>query len=473
MIDIELIRNKPGWVREQLRKLNDEASIKHVDAVLELDVERRELITRVQTFKEARNVFSKGAGRLRGDKNLNDADKIAAAVAVATAVEGGEVEKAKHLLENPTEAAATSETDMQVAFDNLFAMLKNFNTQIDELDEKIRDVEARLETHMLWIPNMPHESTPVGMSDEENKPHPEQGTRHAFPFTPKAHWDLGVDLEILDLERGVKIAGSRFYIIRKNGARLYRALINFLLDQHTSRGYEEVYLPFMVKEAALYGSAQFPKFTDVVYKDADAELFMVPTAEVPLTNMYADEILAEAGLPLKYAAHTPCFRKEKMSAGKDVRGIKRVHQFEKVELYKFAHPDNSYDEMEEMMQTVENAVRLLEIPFRRLEIVTGDLGFAATKKFDLEMYAPGCEEWLEVSSVSNTEDFQARRANIRYRPTDGGKPRYVHTLNGSGLGMIRTLIAVMENYQQADGSIRIPSVLIPYMGGVEVIEPKK
>lgn len=471
MIDIELIRNKPDWVREQLRKLNDEEALNRIDAVLELDKERRELITRVQAFKEARNTFSKGAGRLRGDKNLTESQKIAVAAAVATAVEKGDVETAKNVLENPTVAPTIGETDVQQAFDRLFSTLKNFNTQIDGLDERIHIVEAELETHMLWIPNMPHESTPVGMSDEENKPHPEQGEKRHFNFTPKPHWDLGAELEILDLERGVKIAGSRFYIIKKNGARLYRALINFLLDQHTRHGYEEVYLPFMVKEEALYGAAQFPKFADVVYKDTDAELFMVPTAEVPLTNMYTGEILNEADLPLKYVAHTPCFRRERMSAGKDVRGIKRVHQFEKVELYKFARQENSYDEMEEMMQTVESAVRLLNIPFRRLEIVTGDLGFAATKKFDLEMYAPGCEEWLEVSSVSNTEDFQARRANIRYRPTDGGKPRFVHTLNGSGLGMTRTLIAVMENYQQADGSIRVPDVLIPYMGGIEVIEP--
>lgn len=473
MIDIELIRTQPEWVHEQLRKLNDEEAHKHVDAVVTLDAERRQLITRAQQFKEARNNFSKGAGKLRGDKTLNDAAKIAAAVAVAEAVAHGDVDRAKAYLEAPASVPPAAETDIQEAFDTLFSTLKAFNTQIDELDERLREVEAQLETHMLWIPNMPHKSTPVGASEAENIPHPAQGERQPLAFTAKPHWDLGPELDILDFERGAKIAGSRFYIIKKNGARLYRAMINFLLDHHTQRGYEEVYLPFMVKESALYGSAQFPKFTDVVYKDTDAELFMVPTAEVPLTNMYANELLEEAALPLKYAAHTPCFRREKMSAGRDVRGIKRVHQFEKVELYKFAAPETSYDDMEEMVQTVESALRLLQIPFRRLEIVTGDLGFAATKKFDLEVYAPGCDEWLEVSSVSNTEEFQARRANIRYRPADGSKPRYVHTLNGSGLGMTRTLIAVMENYQQADGSICVPEVLIPYMGGIEVIEPKK
>lgn len=473
MIDLELIRTKPEWVHEQLRKLNDDDAHKHVDAVVALDAERRQLITRGQQFKEARNVFSKGAGKLRGDKNLGDAVKIAAAAAVSAAVAGGDVDKARAYLDAPHTAPAARETDVQQAFDTLFGTLKAFNTQIDEIDERLREVEAQLETHLLWIPNMPHETTPVGASEAENIPHPPEGEFRQFDFSPKAHWDLGPELDIIDFERGVKIAGSRFYIIKKNGAKLYRAMINFLLDHHAGRGYEEVYLPFMVKEEALYGSAQFPKFTDVVYKDTDAELYMVPTAEVPLTNMYAGEILDENALPLKYAAHTPCFRREKMSAGRDVRGIKRVHQFEKVELYKFTAPETSYDEMEEMVQTVESALRQLKIPFRRLEIVTGDLGFAAAKKFDLEVYAPGCDEWLEVSSVSNTEDFQARRANIRYRPADGSKPRYVHTLNGSGLGMTRTLIAVMETYQQTDGSIKVPDVLIPYMGGVEVIEPQK
>jgi seryl-tRNA synthetase len=240
------------------------------------------------------------------------------------------------------------------------------------------------------------------------------------------------------------------------------------VEQH---GFTEIYPPFMVHVDAMFGSAQFPKFRENVYFDTEADLYMLPTAEVALTNMHADEILEEEQLPLYYVSHTPCFRREKMSAGRDVRGIKRVHQFEKVEMYKFTTPERSYDELESMVQAAENVCRMLGIPFRRNEMCTGDLGFSASKKFDLEMWAPGCQEWLEVSSVSNTEAFQARRANIRYRPADGGRPRHVHTLNGSGLGMVRTLIAVMENYQQADGSIVIPDVLRPYVGGLDIIEP--
>ncbi|MBN2305925.1 MAG: serine--tRNA ligase, partial [Anaerolineae bacterium] len=329
-----------------------------------------------------------------------------------------------------------------------------------------------LDEHMLWIPNMPHASTPVGRSEEENIIHPPQGEQRTFDFEPLPHWELGPALDMIDFERGVKISGTRFYLLKGMGARLYRAMIAWLLDVHTEQhGYTEIYPPFMVRAEAMYGSAQFPKFAENVYADLDAELYMLPTAEVALTNMHADEIMEEADLPLHYVSHTPCFRREKMGAGRDVRGIKRVHQFEKVELYKFTTPETSYDELETLTQAAENVCRMLGIPFRRIEMVTGDLGFAAAKKFDLEMWAPGCQEWLEVSSCSNTEDFQARRANIRYRPADGGRPRFVHTLNGSGLGMTRALIAVMENYQQQDGSIIVPDVLRPYMGGLEVIEP--
>jgi len=251
-------------------------------------------------------------------------------------------------------------------------------------------------------------------------------------------------------------------------------MISWLLDLHTTEhGYTEIYPPFLVREEAMFGSAQFPKFRDVVYFDAESELYMLPTAEVALTNMLRDEILDEAQLPLYFVAHTPCFRREKMSAGRDVRGIKRVHQFEKVELYKFTTPETSYAELESLTEAAERACGLLGIPYRRVEMVTGDLGFAASKKYDVELWAPGCGEWLEVSSCSNTEDFQARRANVRYRPADGGRPRFVHTLNGSGLGMTRTLIAVLENYQQADGSVVVPEVLRPYMGGLEAIEPPR
>jgi seryl-tRNA synthetase len=295
----------------------------------------------------------------------------------------------------------------------------------------------------------------------------------AFDFEPLAHWDLGPALDIIDFERGVKMAGTRFYIFKAMGARLYRALIYWLLDVHTQHGYTEIYPPFMLREEMMYGSAHLPKFRDTMYFDTESGFHFLPTAEAAITNMHRDEIFEEAQLPLHYVAHTPCFRREKMSAGRDVRGIKRVHQFEKVELYKFTTPETSYAELETLTDAAERVCAMLQIPYRRIEMVTGDLGFAATKKYDVEMWSPGCQEWLEVSSCSNTEAFQARRANIRYRPADGGRPRFVHTLNGSGLGMVRTLIAVLENYQQRDGSVVVPGVLRPYMGGLEVIAPKR
>ena len=471
MLDIDLIREKTEWVREQLRNLNDEGALSHVDAALEFDEKRRQLITEVQQIKEARNGFSKGAGRLKGDKKLDDAVRIAAAVAVTEAVRAGNIEQGMAYINDPASAPASDASDADAALSDLFAELKTLGERISDLDEQVREVEAKLGEHMSWIPNMPHPDVKVGASDADNIIHEPQGEMPSFNFTPQPHWDLGPALDLIDFERGVKIAGSRFYIIKNQGARLYRALINWMIDQHIARGYEELYVPFMVREDALYGAAQFPKFKDVVYADPDAELYMLPTAEVAMTFMFADEILDEADLPYHFVAHTPCFRREKMSAGRDVRGIKRVHQFEKIELYKITTPETSYDEMEGLMQAAEHVVQGLKIPYRRVEQVTGDLGFAAARKFDVEMYAPGCDEWLEVSSVSNDEAFQARRANLRYRPADGGKPRYVHTLNGSGLGMTRALIAVMENYQQADGSIQIPEVLVPYMGGLEVIEP--
>jgi seryl-tRNA synthetase len=471
MLDIELLREKPDWVRQQLMNLNDDPAIQRLEAVLRLDTQRRELVTKAQAYKEARNAFSKASGRLRGDKSKSDADKIAVALAVTHALQAEDTERALAYLEGQQAAPNSSHSDLANAFDQLFAALKTFGDQITAMDDQLRGVEEQLTENLLWIPNMPHASVPVAKSDAENIAHPPKGDLRRFNFTPKPHWDLGPALDILDFDRGVKIAGTRFYLIKAQGARLYRALINWMLDQHTSRGFSELYVPFMVKEEALYGSAQFPKFRDVVYQDTESELYMLPTAEVAMANMFGGEILEEADLPLSFVAHTPCFRREKMSAGRDVRGIKRVHQFEKVEMFKFTTPETGYQALEEMLAAAEALAEGLQIPYRRLEIVTGDLGFAAAKKYDLEMYAPGCEEWLEVSSVSNTEEFQARRANVRYRPSGGGKPRYPHMLNGSGLGMTRALIAVMENYQQADGAIRIPEVLQPYMGGLEIIEP--
>jgi seryl-tRNA synthetase len=298
----------------------------------------------------------------------------------------------------------------------------------------------------------------------------EEGQPRAFDFQPVAHWDLGPELGILDFERGVKLAGSRFYVLRGAGAWLQRALISWMIDVHVrEHGYQEVYLPFVVKEACLLGAGQLPKFADNLYHDVEDDIWLVPTAEVPLTNLHREEILPPEALPLRYVAYTPCFRKEKMSAGRDVRGIKRGHQFDKVEMYRFTTPEESYQALEEMVEDALTICRRLEIPYRVIELCTGDLSFASAKSYDIELWAPGCGEWLEVSSLSNCEDFQARRANVRYRPERGAKTRFPHTLNGSGLALPRVMIAVMENYQQADGTVVVPEAVRPWMGGQRVI----
>jgi seryl-tRNA synthetase len=292
-----------------------------------------------------------------------------------------------------------------------------------------------------------------------------------FDFEPNVHWDLGPALGIIDFERGVKMTGSRFYVLSGAGARLQRAIIAYMLDLHIRQGYTEQYTPFMVKAATLFGAGQLPKFVDNLYHDAEEDLWMVPTAEVPLTGLHMDEVFEESKLPISYTAYTPCFRREKMSAGRDVRGIKRGHQFDKVEMYIYSKPEESDAMLEKMRADAEATCTGLGLTYRVKQLCTGDVGFGATMTYDIEVWAPGLQEWLEVSSVSNDTDFQARRANIKYRPADGGKTRFVHTLNGSGLGMPRTLIAVLENYQQADGSIKLPDVLLPWMGGVDVIRP--
>jgi seryl-tRNA synthetase len=296
------------------------------------------------------------------------------------------------------------------------------------------------------------------------------GEPRKFDFEPKPHWDLGPALGIIDFERGTKITGSRFYVLSGPGARLQRALIAFMLDLHIRQGYTEKYLPFMVKTETVFGAGQLPKFADNLYKDHEEDLYFVPTAEVPLTGLHMDEILDESKLPLLYTAYTPCFRREKMSAGRDVRGIKRGHQFDKVEMYIYCKPEESDLWLEKMCENAEATCRELGLTYRVKQLCTGDIGFNSTTTYDIEVWAPGCSEWLEVSSVSNVRDFQARRANIKYRNTATGKTRLVNTLNGSGLGLPRTLIAVLENYQQADGSIVIPDVLRPWMGGVDVIK---
>ncbi len=475
MLDINLIRENPDWVKAQLRNLNDEAAIERIDQLLALDQERRDLLTDVEKLKSYRNKLSKATGRLRGDKKSELSTKMAIAVAVLQSLKADDYETALATFDNPPDKRddTVDDGDFQDTMNAIFAQMKTLGDRISNIDERVREVDEARRQHLLWLPNLPHKSVPVATSEEENVVHAVQGTMPQYDFTPQAHWDLGSALGLIDFERGVKLGGTRFYILTGFGAQLQRALINFLLDELImEHGHQELYVPLMVKETAMYGSGQFPKFIDVSYPLQETDAYMLPTAEVAVANMFAEEILEEDEFPMHFVAHTPCFRREKMSAGRDVRGIKRVHQFEKVEMFRFTKPDNSYTALEEMVQIAESLCTKLEIPYRRVEMVTGDLGFTATKKYDVEMWAPGCEEWLEVSSVSNTEDFQARRANIRYRPTEGGSNRFPHMLNGSALGIPRTVIAIIENYQTADGCIRVPTALQSYLGGREVIEPK-
>ena len=421
MIDLRLIRERPDEVRRAVASLHLTAPI---DEILALDERRRELLREVEQLKARRNEVSKQIGRLRGDPQG----------------------------------------------DALKAEMRLVGERIKTLDENVKTTDERLNAAMFEVPNLPHASVPVGADERENVIVRTEGELRQFDFQPVPHWDLGPALGIIDFERGVKIAGTRFYVLKGAGARLQRALITWMLDLHIKQhGYTEVYPPYVAREECLWADGKLPKFRDNIYHDAEEDLWWIGTAETPLTNLHRDEILEGQALPLSYTAYTACFRREKMSAGRDVRGIKRGHQFDKVEMFKFTAPETSYDELEKMVEQAADVARGLGIPHRVVMMCTGDLGFVAAKKYDVEMWAPGCQEWLEVSSVSNCEAFQARRGNIRFRREPGAKPEYVHTLNGSGLALPRTLIAVMENYQQRDGSIVVPEVLRPYMDGLEVI----
>ena len=423
MLDINLIREQPDLVRKALRDRQMDAA--PVDAILKSDARRRDMLTEVEALKAERNTVSREIGQMK-----DSASRL------------------------------TKIEEMRAVGDKIAA-----------LDKEVSAVEQELKSMTAAIPNIPDGRTPFGKDENENVVLRTVGELPEFDFQPKPHWDLGPALGIIDFERGVKITGSRFYVLSGAGARLQRALIAYMLDLHIRQGYTEQYTPFMVKAATLFGAGQLPKFADNLYHDAEEDLWMVPTAEVPITGLLMDEILDEASLPVRYTAYTPCFRREKMSAGRDVRGIKRGHQFDKVEMYTFCKPEESDLILEQMRADAEATCTGLGLTYRVKQLCTGDIGFGATMTYDIEVWAAGQEEWLEVSSVSNDTDFQARRANIKYRPADGGKTRFVHTLNGSGLGMPRTLIAVLENYQQADGSIKIPEILRPWMGGVEVIRP--
>ena len=424
MLDINLIRESPDIVRKALK--DRQMDPVPIDLILQLDEKRRALLSQVEVLKAERNTVSKEIGQLK--EAADRQSKIEA---------------------------------MRVVGD-----------QIAELDKQVAETETELNALASALPNIPDARTPYGKSEDENVVLKTVGEPRKFDVTPKPHWDLGPALGILDFERGTKLTGSRFYVLQKAGARLQRALIAWMLDLHTSngQGYQEEYLPFMVKTAVVYAAGQLPKFADNLYKDHEEDYYFVPTAEVPLTGLHMDEILEETALPKLYTAYTPCFRREKMSAGRDVRGIKRGHQFDKVEMYIYCKPEDSEAMHQKMLKDAEETCALLGIPYRVKQLCTGDIGFGASMTYDLELWAPGCDEWLEVSSISNVTDFQARRANIKYRPADGGKIKFLHTLNGSGLGLPRTLIAVMENYQQADGSIIVPEVLRPWMGGIDIIK---
>ncbi len=420
MLDINLVREHPELVRAALLRRNMDTAV--VDQLQSLDGERRSLLTQVEALKAERNTVSREIGKMKEPAQRQE--KIDA--------------------------------------------MRHVGDQISALDERVRLVEEQLQGVVMTIPNIPDEQVPEGKDEHENVVVRTAGAIPEFDFTPKAHWDLGPQLGIINFDQGVKITGSRFYVLSGAGARLQRALIAWMLDLHIRQGYTEKYTPFMVKAETLLASGQLPKFEENLYHDHAEDFWMVPTAEVPLTGLHMGDILAQAELPLRYTAYTPCFRREKMSAGRDVRGIKRGHQFDKVEMYIYCEPENSQQELEKMLADAEETCRLLGFTYRIIKLCSGDLGFNARITYDLEVWAPGCGEWLEVSSVSNVGDFQARRANIKYRPVEG-KVRLVHTLNGSGLGMPRTLIAVLENYQQVDSSIVVPDVLRPWMGGIEVI----
>ena len=422
MLDIVNFRENPDAVRDALRKRNMDTTI--VDQIVDLDVKRRELLVEVENLKAERNKVSKEIGKMK----------------------------------DPTERKAKIEA------------MRTVGDRISELDEEVRGVDVELSNLVSGIPNFPGDLTPLGKDESENVVVKTVGEIPSYGFEPQPHWDLGPNLGIINFDQGVKITGSRFYVLSGAGARLQRALISWMLDLHSRQGYTEKYTPFMVRESTMFASGQLPKFLDNLYHDHEEDRWMVPTAEVPLTGLHMEEILQEQALPLRYTAYTACFRREKMSAGRDVRGIKRGHQFDKVEMYIFSKPEDSQRELEKMLADAEQTCKDLGLTYRVLQLCTGDLGFNAQVTYDLEVWAPGCGEWLEVSSVSNVGDFQARRANIKYRPEEGGKAQLVHTLNGSGLGLPRTLIAVMENYQQADGSIVVPEVLRPWMGGVSVIQ---
>ena len=416
MLDIKFIRENADTVRRALESRSDKAPL---DDILCLDADRRRLNQELEELRRER--------------------KTAARQSQGEASEGG----------------------------------RGLRERIKIIEDQMREIECRLGELILQVPNIPQASVPYGTSEEDNVVVRSHGEPAKLAFKPRPHWELGENLDIIDFERGVKLSGTRFYLLKGLGARLQRAVIALMLDMHTrEHGYTEIYPPYMVKREIMTASGNLPKFADNLYHDDTDDLWFVPTAEVPLTSLHGGEILTPGRLPLNYAAYTACFRREKMSAGKDTRGIKRGHQFDKVELYKLVEPHTSNEELETMVADVERVLKRLELAYRIKLLCTADISFSSSKTYDIEVWAPGCGEWLEVSSCSNCTDFQARRANIRYRAAPDAKAEFVHTLNGSGLALPRVMIAIMENYQKQDGAIMIPEALRPFMGAAEICPPR-
>ncbi|RAR39606.1 serine--tRNA ligase [Paenibacillus sp. MDMC362] len=427
MLDVKILRSEYSRVEEALK--NRGKSLDLIADFPKLDARRRELLQESESLKNRRNTVSAEVAKLK--KNRENAD-------------------------------------------DLILEMRQVSDQIKAMDEEVRELEASISELTLAIPNIPHESVPVGASEEENVEIRRWAEPKAFDFEPKAHWELAQNLSILDFEAGAKVTGSRFTFYKGLGARLERALISFMMDLHSDKhGYEEMLPPYIVNRDSLYGTGQLPKFEEDLFKISDTDYYLIPTAEVPVTNYHREEILNAEDLPKYYVAYSSCFRSEAGAAGRDTRGLIRQHQFNKVEMVKIVHPETSFDELEKMTADAERVLQLLNLPYRVMALCTGDMGFGSMKTYDLEVWLPESGAYREISSCSNIGDFQARRANIRFRPEPKSKPEFVHTLNGSGLAVGRTVAAILENYQQADGSVVIPEVLRPYMGNVSIIDQKK
>ncbi|HZW83204.1 MAG TPA: serine--tRNA ligase [Candidatus Deferrimicrobium sp.] len=422
MLDLKFVRSNPEVVKEALDKRGAKVNL---DEFLAQEESRRKILVQVETLKGQRNRVSEEVGRLK--QSGQDADA-------------------------------------------LVKEMRQVNQDIKELESKLTEIEQMMSNYLYEIPNIPHSSVPVGRDESQNVVERTWGEPKNFEFTPKAHWEIGEIHDILDFARGAKVTGARFTFYKGLGARLERALMNFMLDTHTGKGYKEIFPPFMVHRHSMVGTGQLPKFEEDAFKVAGTEYFLIPTAEVPVTNLYREEILTEEQLPILHCAYSACFRAEAGAAGRDTRGLIRQHQFNKVELVKFVKPEDSYSELEKLTGDAEAILQALKLPYRVVSLCTGDLGFTSAKTYDLEVWLPSFNTYREISSCSNFEDFQARRANIKYRSNPKAKPEFVHTLNGSGLAIGRTVSAILENYQQEDGSVIIPEVLRPYMGGREVIK---